>query len=93
MYLRRLILPPFHLCFFLIASLVTVGCSSSATYIKAAVPDNPLDRVAQQAHENWSVERVDANTLELSDAWPLYSLGALGYGASHANLSYDPAGS
>ena len=93
MYIRRLVFPPIPLCFFLIASLVTVGCSSSATYIKAAVPDNPLDRVAQQAHENWSVERVDANTLELSDAWPLYSLGALGYGASHANLSYDPAGS
>ncbi|HVG01740.1 MAG TPA: hypothetical protein VM842_02575 [Nitrospira sp.] len=69
------------------------GCSSSATYIRATVPDHPLDRVAQQAQKNWSVERVDVNSLELSDAWPTYSFGALGYGASHANLFYDPAGS
>lgn len=78
---------------FLLVFFAMGGCSSSATYIKATVSDNPLDRVAQQARENWSVERVDGNTLQLSDAWPLYSLGALGYGASHANLSYDPAGS
>jgi hypothetical protein len=77
----------------LIVSLVVAGCSSSATYIRATVPEHPLDRVAQQAQENWSVGRVDANTLELSDAWPTYSFGALGYGASHATLFYDSAGS
>lgn len=60
---------------------------------RATVPEHPLDRVAQQAQENWSVDRVDANRMELSDAWPTYSFGALGYGASHANLFYDPAGS
>jgi len=68
--------------------LGTVGCST-ATYIRATVTDNPLDRVAQQAQENWSVERVDANTLHLTDAWPIHSILALGYSASHANLSYD----
>jgi hypothetical protein len=82
----------FQLCF-LSVSLFMVGCSSSASYIKASVPDNPVDQVAQQAMENWSVERVDVNTLELRDAWPIYSFGALGYGASHANLYYDPASS
>lgn len=69
--------------------LGTFGCSS-ATYIRASVTDNPLDRVAQQAQEDWSVERIDANTLHLSDAWPLHSIGALGYSASHANLVYEP---
>jgi hypothetical protein len=76
----------------LIVSLAVAGCSSSATYIRATVPDDPLDRVARQAQENWSVDRVDANTLYLSDAWPTYSFGALGYGASHAHLFYDPTG-
>ncbi|MCS6291435.1 MAG: hypothetical protein H8J66_00050 [Nitrospira sp.] len=68
--------------------LGTFGCSS-ATYIRATVTDNPLDRVAQQARDNWSVERVDANTLILTDAWPIHSTLSLGYSASHANLSYD----
>ena len=49
--------------------LCTFGCSS-ATYIRAKVAENPLDRVAQQAQADWSVDRVDANKLELSDAWP-----------------------
>lgn len=72
--------------------LGTFGCSS-ATYIRATVTDNPLDRVAQQAQEDWSVERVDANTLHLSDAWPIHSILSLGSSASYANLNYDPAGS
>lgn len=62
-------------------------------HIRATVTDNPLDRVAQQAQENWSVDRVDANTLHLSDAWPIHSIGALGYSSSPANLSYDAPGS
>jgi hypothetical protein len=75
--------------FILIVLLLgTFGCSS-ATYIRATVTDNPLDRVAQQAQEDWSVERVDSNTLHISDAWPFHSIGALGYSASHANLYYD----
>lgn len=72
--------------------LGTFGCSS-ATYIRAKVVDNPLERVAQQAQEDWSVTRVDANTLQLSDAWPIHSIGALGYSASHANLFYDASAS
>lgn len=72
--------------------LGTIGCSS-ASYIRATVTDNPLDRVAQQAQEDWSVERVDANTLKLSDAWPIHSFFSLGYSASYANLSYDARGS
>lgn len=71
----------------LLLLLGTFGCSS-ATYIRATVADNPLDRVAQQAQENWSVERVDANTLHLSDTWPIHSFFSLGYSASHANLFY-----
>lgn len=35
--------------------LVLSGCST-ATYIRADVVDNPLDRVARQAQEEWSVE-------------------------------------
>ncbi|MBS0170886.1 MAG: hypothetical protein JSR62_11075 [Nitrospira sp.] len=77
----------------LLMGLCTVGCSSSATYIRATVPDHPLDRIAQQSQEQWSIERVDANTLKLSDAWPMYSFGALGYGASYANLVFDPTAS
>jgi hypothetical protein len=65
----------------------TFGCSS-ATYIQAKVTDNPLDRVAQQAQKDWSVERVDANTLHLSDAWPIHSVFSFGYSASHAKLFY-----
>lgn len=68
----------------------TWGCSS-ATYLRASVADNPLDRVAQQAQKDWSVERVDTNTLHLSNAWPLHSIAALGYSASHANLVYVPS--
>ena len=68
--------------------LVLSGCST-ATYIRADVAYNPLDRVAQQAQEDWSVERVDANTLTISDAWPIHSIFSLGYTASHANLVYD----
>ena len=68
--------------------LGTFGCST-ATNIRATVTDNPLDRVAQQAQEDWSVERVDANTLHLTDAWPIHSVMSLGYSVSHANLSYD----
>lgn len=64
-----------------------------STYIRATVPEDPLDRVAQQAQEHWSVVRVDANVLELSGAWPTYSCGAPGCGASHAILFYDSAGS
>ena len=72
--------------------LGTFGCSS-ATYIRATVTDNPLDQVAREAQENWSVEQLDSNTLHLSDAWPIHSFFALGYSASHANLSYDPTDS
>lgn len=72
--------------------LGSFGCSS-ATYIQAKVTDNPLDRVAQQAQENWSVERVDANTLHLSDAWPIHSFFSPGYSASHANLFYTASDS
>jgi len=72
--------------------LVLSGCST-ATYIQANVGDNPLDRVARQAQEDWSVERVDANTLNISDAWPIHSVLSFGYSASHANLAYDPSAS
>lgn len=72
--------------------LGTFGCSSS-TYIRAKVTENPLDRVMQHAQEGWSMERVDANTLKLSDAWPIHSILALGYSASHANLFYDTSDS
>jgi hypothetical protein len=68
--------------------LATFGCSS-ATYIRANVTENPLDRVAQQAQEDWTVERVDANTLRLIDAWPIHSILSLSRNVSRANLSYD----
>src|SRR5512147_367701 len=68
--------------------LATFGCSS-ATYIRANVTENPLDRVAQQAQEDWTVERVDANTLQLTDSWPIHSIFSLGRSVSKANLSYD----
>lgn len=68
--------------------LATFGCSS-ATYIRANVTENPLDRVAQQAQNDWTVERVDANTLQLTDSWPIHSIFSLGRSVSKANLSYD----
>ena len=68
--------------------LATFGCSS-ATYIRAKATENPLDRVAQQAQNDWSVERVDANTLQLTDSWPIHSILSLGRSVSRANLSYD----
>ena len=42
------------------------GCSR-ATYIRATVTDNPLGWVEQQAQADWSIKRVDANTLYLSE--------------------------
>lgn len=81
---------PFQL-FLLVLTLVALGCSAS--YIRARVPDNPLQRVAQQAQEDWSVEQVNENSLQLRDSWPIYSVLALGYGASQANLFYDLSGS
>ena len=68
--------------------LATFGCSS-ATYIRAKATENPLDRVAQQAQSDWTVERVDANTLQLTDSWPIHSILSLGRSVSKANLSYD----
>ena len=68
--------------------LATFGCSS-ATYIRAKATENPLDRVAQQAQSDWTVERVDANTLQLTDAWPIHSIFSLGRSVTRANLSYD----
>ena len=65
-----------------------VGCSS-ATYIRAKATENPLDRVAQQAQNDWTVERIDANTLQLTDSWPIHSIFSLGRSVSRANLSYD----
>lgn len=76
----------------LVVLLGMVGCST-ATYIRASVTENPLEQVAQQAQKEWSVERVDANTLEISDAWPLHSLLSIGYTQSHADLIYDPSAS
>lgn len=67
--------------------LGTFGCA--ATYIRATTTDYPLDRVEQNAQEEWSTERVDANTLHLSNVWPFRSFFALGYVASHAHLVYD----
>lgn len=72
--------------------LALSGCST-ATYIRATIADNPLDRVAQHAQEDWSVERVDVNTLNIRDAWPIHSVFSFGYSASHANLVYDPSAS
>jgi hypothetical protein len=71
--------------------LGTVGCS--ATYIRATVTDNPLDRVEQKAQDDWSIERVDAYTLHLSNFWPILSFFfPIAYVTSHAILVYDPAG-
>lgn len=65
--------------------LATFGCSS-ATYIRATAAENPLDHVAQQAQNDWSVERVDANTLQLTDSWPIHSIFSLGRSVSRADL-------
>ncbi len=71
--------------------LTTYGCS--ATYIQAKVTDNPLDRVEQKAQDDWTIRRLNQNTLEISDAWPFHSIGSFGYSASHANLVYDETAS
>ena len=73
----------------LLLMLVAVGCSS-ATYIKSTVNTNPIQRVAQQAINEWSVEQVDENTLHLRNVWPVHSFFALGYSASYVNLFYNP---
>lgn len=67
--------------------LGTIGCST--TYIHASAPDNPLYRIEQNVKEDWSIEWVDPSTLHLSHFWPIRSIFALGYVASHANLVYD----
>lgn len=75
--------------FMLIVLLLGMFGCSSATYIRAKTTENPLDRVAQQAQSDWSVERVDATTLQLTDAWPIHSVFSIGRSVSRANLSYD----
>jgi hypothetical protein len=75
----------------LVLLLTAFGCS--ATYIQAKVSGNPLDRVEQKAQDDWTIRRLNANTLEMSDAWPFHSIGIFGYTASHANLVYDDAAS
>lgn len=87
MRLRRYSSVLSHL-FLLFLTIAVLGCSG-ASYIKATVPDNPIQRVAQQAQENWTVERVDENTLHLRNTWPVHSIMAIGYSASYANLFYD----
>ena len=71
----------------IVLMLGTFGCA--ATYIRATTTDNPLYRVEENAQEEWSTERIDANTLHLSNVWPFRSFFALGYVASHAHLVYD----
>jgi len=75
----------FLLLFFTLAAL---GCSD-ASYIKATVLDNPIQRVAKQARQDWSVEQVDENTLRLRRYWPNHSSMSGGYSFSYANLFYD----
>jgi len=89
MHLHRYASVPFRL-FLLFFILAAFGCSA-ASYIKATVPDNPLQRVAQQAQQDWSVERVDENTLHLRNSWTTHSVLSLGYSRSYANLFYDPS--
>ena len=67
--------------------LNTMGCSAS--YIRATVKDNPLDVVASEAQTDWSVDRLDRNTLRLTQSHVLASILMLGYCASHATLFYD----
>lgn len=67
--------------------LGTLGCS--ATYISASTTDNPLNRVEENAQEDWSTERIDANTLHLRNVWPMQSFWSLCYSASHPHLVYD----
>ena len=74
-------------CILIVLVLATFGCS--ATYIRAKVTENPLDRVAKEAQNDWSIERLDANTLQLTDSWPIHSIFSLGRSVSRANLSYD----
>lgn len=74
----------------LTSTLLTFGCTG-ATYIRATVNDNPLDRVAQQAQKEWTVQRVDENTLRLRDVWPIFSVASFGYTASYANIIYNPS--
>jgi hypothetical protein len=74
--------------FLLFFTFTVFGCTG-ASYIKATVPDNPIQKVAQQAQKDWFVERVDENTLHLRNNWTIHSIMALGYSASYANLFYD----
>lgn len=73
-------------------ALVAFGCAS-ATYVQVKVTEDPLERVAQEARADWSVQRDGATRLRLSDAWPIHSVFALGYSSSHANLAYDASDS
>lgn len=76
---------------FMVFLLGTVGCSS-ATYIQAKVTENPLDRVVDQSGEMWSKKRIDSNTLELSQPWPMRSFH-VDRNTTHANFSYNAAAS
>ena len=72
--------------------LGTVGCT--VTFIQATATENPLDRVEQQAQEeDWSIERVNADTLHLRHAWVVSSIVNLGYVVSHTSLVYNHADS
>ena len=74
-----------------VGCVVLLGTGCAATYVKARVGSNPLAEVERLAADEYAVNRVDDNTLELRDSWVWSSIGGLGWYTSHANLHYSPA--
>jgi hypothetical protein len=72
----------------LLLTLVLTGCSSTATYIHATVPDNPLPMVEKS--DGWYVDDRANNSLQLSNVWTGWSLLLFSYASSHAELAYTP---
>ena len=74
----------------LLSVVAFLGSGCTATHLTAFAEDNPLPQIAEKAAEDYKVDRIDDNTLELRDTWVLSSIGGLGWYTSHANLQYNP---
>ncbi len=74
-------------CILCALAFLISGCSS-VTHFRGQVPENPLQKVAEQAAPEFSATWVDDKTLRLKDLWPIHSILSIGYTRFYADLQY-----
>ena len=66
---------------------VTSGCYS-VTHMTASAPKDALKRVADAAASDYTVRWINKDSLSISDAWVMHSIGCIGYTRFCADLDY-----